>query len=172
MTDCSSFKCLRNKEVPTHDAGRRIHSHCQWKTVCLPAINFLVLFCLKEEVAKSTCRDIKLLNCVYHPWKFSEALLECVVFLTKAKCLEHFFSLSWTHFLPTFSGYIIEYDNHFLVVLFHLLCWWAVSIILWCFIYLIFQYDMNQNKFFTVIKSKVFFSVCTLSVPHSISVSS
>lgn len=45
------------------------------------------------------------------------------------------------------------------------------SIILWHIIYLIFQYDMNQNKFFIVIKSKVFLSVHTFS-SRNISISS
>lgn len=86
------------------------------------------------------------------------------MFFTKAKSLEHFFLSHDQILFLFFFDYMIGYDN------ISFLWWWGVSIILWPFIYLIFQYDMNQNKFFIVIKLKVFLRVHTSS--HNISFSS
>lgn len=60
---------------------------------CFPARNFLGLFGLKNRGKHLiTCQGFKLLDCICHHCKVSEALLECVLcFLPKPNLLSTFF---------------------------------------------------------------------------------
>lgn len=75
----------------------------------------------------------------------------CYVFYQSQISWALFFSHDQIFFL-FFFDYTIDYDKKF----FFSNDGESHSIILWLFIYFIFQYDMNQNKFFIVIKTKVF----------------
>lgn len=121
---------------------------------CFPARNFLGLFGLKE--LRKTFNNLSRLQTLglYLPplqnlWSTPWVLF---LFFTKAKSLEHFFPP-----MTRFSLYFSLTTQSIMGVFFsnggesH-------TIIGWHFIYLIFQYDMNQNKFFIVIKA----FLCTL----------
>lgn len=150
---------------------------CWWKKLIpianiedsVPVGNFLGLFCLKNNKRKylATCQGFKLVNCICHHCKVSETLLECALFLLPKPNLLSTFSP-----MTRFNSYIsltidltINYNNIFSLMVGSLTQSFFVIVFI-----LIFHYDMNQNKFFIVISSKVFLSVHTSA--RSISISS